>query len=43
MERKKARNENDADENVVTNIRSDENGNSLLFTHMNYDHNYVSV
>ena len=42
MERKKARNESDVDENV-TNIRSEENGNSLLFTYMNYDHNYVSV
>ena len=31
MESNKDRNERAADENVVANIRSEENGNSLLF------------
>ena len=43
MERKKDRNESDVDENVPANIRSEKYGNSLLFTHVNYDHNYVSM
>ena len=43
MERKKDRNESAADENVVTNIRSEKNGNSLVFTHIDYEHNYVLV